>query len=330
MTRSTLAVSFGLVSLLFLSLAPALAPAAPAVAVVGLELRGELPAPVQQALHAQLGKGLAKSGLQVAPAAAARVALGTQYGRCTTPECRRSAAGKLACRYVVGGSVAGDDDRTYDIDLWLADGYSGRVIASVQQRCELCGLQAIAEKMDLAASALAAKLNAAATAPGRLVVQTEPRGAMIFVDGDAVGAAPREIELPAGTHEIAADAPGHIRSARTVTSVAGVQERLELRLIPQATRSVRRIVGWVSVAAGVASLAAGIALFAINGETRGCPSPDIPGGQCAEERHTIAPASALTALGVVAMAGGGYLIWSANKKERDARRAGAPRLAWDF
>ena len=328
MTRSTIAVSFGLVSLLCVSLAPARAPAAPSVAVLGLDLRGDLPAPVQQTLYAELGKGLAKSGLQVAPLAAARVALGTQYGRCASAECRRSAAGKLACRYVVGGSVAGDDDRTYDIELWLADGYSGRVVATVQQRCELCGLQAVGEKMDLAASALAAKLDAAATAPGRLVVQTDPPGAVIFVDGDAVGAAPREIELSAGRHEIAAEAPGHIRGARTVTSVAGVQERLQLRLIPQATRSVRRVVGWVSVAAGVASLAAGIALFAINGETRGCP--DFPGGACAEERHTIAPASALTALGVVAMAGGGYLIWSANKKERDARRAGAPRLAWDF
>jgi hypothetical protein len=327
MTRSTLAVSCWSVSLLCVSLASARAVAGPSVAVFGLELHGEVPPPVQQVLAGRLAKGLADSGMAVVALDRVRATLGDPSGRCASEECRRSAAGKLACRYVVGGAVAGED-RSYDIELWLADGYSGRAIASVKQRCDICGLNAVAEKIELAASALAAKLEAAATAPGRLVVHTDPPGATIVVDGDAVGPAPREIELPAGTHEIAADAPGHIRTTRTVTSVAGVQERLELRLIPQASGSTRRVLGWVSVAAGIASLGAGIALFAINGQTSGCA--DFPGGKCAEERRTIAPASVLTALGVVAIAGGGYLIYSGKKQERAALRAGTLRLAWEF
>jgi hypothetical protein len=295
--------------------------------MVGLDFRGDVPTPVRRALEERLGKGLARSGLQLLATGEVRRALGTLYGRCRTDECRRAAAGQLTCRYVAGGDVIGDDG-SYALKLWIGDGYTGRVSAQVVQRCEICGLKAAGEKMELVASALAAKLRAAATSPARVAVQTDPPGAMIFVDGDGAGPAPRELDLPAGRHEIAAAAKGYIKTIRVITAVAGVQERLELRLLALPPTAVYRTLGWVGVAAGVASLGAGIALFAINGQTSGCA--DFPGGKCAEERRTIAPASALTALGVVAIAGGGYVVYRAKKKERAAPRAGALGLAWGF
>jgi hypothetical protein len=307
--------------------APAPARAATPVAVVGLDFRGDVPTPVRRIAEERLGKGLAGTGLLLLPAHQVRHTLGTLYSRCDSDECRRAAAGQLACRYVVSGTVRGDDG-SYDFHLWIGDGYTGRVSARVRQRCDICGLKAVGEKMELAASALAAKLRDTATSPARVAVQTDPPGATIFVDGDAVGPGPRDLELVAGPHELAAEAKGHIRTRLKVTAVAGVQERVLLRLLPMPPTAMRRTLGWVTVAAGIATLGAGIALFAINGQTSGCA--DFPGGKCAEERHTIAPASALTVLGVVAIAGGGILVHSAKKKERASLRASTVGLAWDF
>src|SRR5205085_10586310 len=67
-------------------------------------------------------------------------------------------------------------------------------------------------------------------AEARLAIWSEPPGALIFVDGKQIGAAPVEVTLAAGkAARIEASLAEHGAAIRTVDLVAGVQ-RVELRL----------------------------------------------------------------------------------------------------
>ncbi len=59
------------------------------------------------------------------------------------------------------------------------------------------------------------------TVPTILVVQTDPAGAQIVIDGRPMGAAPLTLTLPAGDHEIASHAVGFQPLTETLTLAAG-------------------------------------------------------------------------------------------------------------
>jgi hypothetical protein len=297
------------------------------VAVLGLAFKGEVPSAVRTAMTEHLGNGLTAAGLRLVTAAQQRAALGDRQGSCAEAPCWKGVAAKVGCRYVVGGSVTGED-RNYDIALWMGDAASGTVAAWVQERCDICGLAAAAEKMDLTASALAAKLIAVERAPARVSLISDPPGAKIFVDGAEVGTAPRELELAAGKHELVVRAPGYLAALRTVTAIAGVQERMELRLLREATSSPARVVGWVGVSAGIAAIATGIALLAINGQSVNCPSDMKPSGLCA--RKTNAGGGVALGLGAAVLGVGGYFLYRGYRKASPDTERAAALSRWRF
>ena len=311
-----------------LLVAGAAARAETTVAVVGLAFKGEVPSAVRAAMNEHLGNGLSAAGLRLVPEASLRAALGERDGRCAEAACWKGVAARLGCRYVVGGSVKGED-RSYDLALWMGDATTGTVAAWVQERCDICGLAAASEKMDLTASALAAKLTAAERAPARVSLVADPPGASVFVDGVEVGPAPRELELAAGKHELVLRAPGYLAATRSVTAIAGVQERLELRLLRAGGTSPARVVGWIGVGAGAAALAAGIALLAINGQSVDCPGDGRP-GLCT--RKTSAGGGVAGGLGAAALGVGGYLLYRGYRRgPAEAERAAAmSRLRFSF
>jgi hypothetical protein len=290
--------------------------AAPHVAVIGLSFSGEVTGGKQLELMKKVHEGLAGAGLQVISEQASRQALGSQAPGCTDAACWKMVASKLGCRFLVGGSIQGED-RSYMIELHMVDGRTGQVAAQVHSACNICGLKAVAEKIELAASALRAKLLASAKAPARLLVESDPPGASLAVDGEEVGLAPREIELAAGTHTITAKSDGFIAATRTVSAVSGVNERLTIRLLPVPTSSTRKVAGWVVAGAGLASLGLAAALFALDGDPVGCQGEEqFPGGQCPEQVETSAGAWVATSVGAVAVAAGAYLLYSGYRVKR--------------
>jgi hypothetical protein len=293
------------------------------VVVVGLTFEGEVSAGLRKLMRERLESGLLAAGLQAATEQERARALAGREGRCFEPACWRAVAQKLGCRYAVGGTVRGDD-QDYAISLWLGDSATGAVRARAAERCDLCGQRAAAEKMDLGASALAAKLTAAALAPARLSVASEPPGAAVRVDGKQAGLTPLELELAPGKHEVAVRAPGYLASRRQVMAVGGVSERLAVRLVAEAApgrSSGLRIAGWASLGAGVAALAAGIALFAIDGQEVDCVVA-LAGSGC-RQRATLVEAAVATTLGVAAGGLGGFLLYRARARERRAEARAA-------
>jgi len=303
--------------------APGLAADRARVAVLPLEHHGPMNEGVRSSLSRQLRQGLSATGLDVIGEEKTRPALGDDAGGCVDPRCRRMVAGKLGCRFIAGGSVRADEDRSYVVELWLADGYSGEVVARVKQHCEICGLKAVSERMDLAASALGAKARATTRVPARLVVSTAPPEASVEVDGDPVGNSPQELELAAGAHRIVVRAPGYLAATRTVQAVAGVEERVRIKLIPAGPkRSWHGIAGWTVLGGALVSLAVATTLFAVDGGDLGCERErEIPGGQCPQIRDTRAGAWTAAGIGLGASVLGVYLLLKQPPRRTDAALA---------
>jgi hypothetical protein len=278
------------------------------VAVVGLVFEGEVSKGVREEMSARLGQGLTAAGWGLAPEAELARARGGHEGPCVEAACWKRVATALGCRYAVGGLVKGDA-RNYDIALWIGDSLTGTVVARVEERCDICGLHAAAEKMDLTASALAARLAAAERAPAHLAVVADPAGATVLVDGKEIGPAPRELELAPGKHHIVVRSKGYVAAERSLLMVAGAQERLGLRLLQLPGTSPARVVGWVSLGAGLAALGAGIALIAIDGQAVDCPATGEPKLGLCHYRASLVEGAVLTGLGAAALGAGGYLLY---------------------
>jgi hypothetical protein len=68
---------------------------------------------------------------------------------------------------------------------------------------------------------------------GKVTLATRPPGARVSVDGTARGAAPLELELAAGAHDVTLSLPGYHDLEATLDVPAGQQVPIELELMPQ-------------------------------------------------------------------------------------------------
>jgi hypothetical protein len=98
--------------------------------------------------------------------------------------------------------------------------------------------------------------------PGRLVIDSHPGGARVFVDNTLLGLTPLlSPELPAGRHRVAVDQDHHFPWAATVEVPPG--QRVEIHLGPQHLPSRRAWPGrvaWATGAGAVVSAGAGVLL----------------------------------------------------------------------
>lgn len=275
-------------------------------AVLPLTFEGQLVPADREVLRQRLMLGLRATGLHVTTDEQVEGALAGHTGPCGQT-CRQKVAAQLQARYLVGGKVKGQHSN-FEISLWLADGYSGDSLAEVPRRCDICGIMELASTMELAASALHAKLKALTKKPARFEVVTDPAGAEIYVDDDKVGPAPRTLELAAGDHVITARAPDHRPKSRRVTAVAGVNERIDLDLERNVWNLWRKRIGWISLVAGAAAATMGGVLVGLHGDGTDC-SQGQAFEQVCNSKHNTAPIGwTSVGVGVAAVGVGVYLL----------------------
>ena len=293
--------------------APMLARATPdgrtGVAIATLRYEGDVPEGVREMIASRLATGLAATGLNVVGATVVQTALGADSA-CAALPCWQKLWVKLGCRFVVGGTISGED-RSYRIALWLGDARSGRALARVDQRCELCGLRAIADQIDLAASSLRAKVKGGERRPARLRIDVNPPSAVVAINGRDIGPGSQDLPLAPGSHRVTARAAGYLATSRTVTTVGGVQERLEIDLIPAAPAPSRlKTVGWIGAGVGATALVTGIVLLALDGNAIDCATEtSVPGGQCPRAFESSAGGWTLTVVGTGALLASAYLVY---------------------
>lgn len=162
---------------------------------------------------------------------------------------------------------------------------------------------------------------------GRLQITAKPKEALAYLDGRKLAETPFALEALAGEHALRLERPG----SRPYTAQITIPDRdtllLKLRLqsLPRPARALQ-IMGWSLLAAGLLSTAAGITLWALDGDPslrilkEPCPS-DANKPSCFED--VLGRQSALGPLigGGVALGVGGLLLGL------DARRESARNQA---
>jgi hypothetical protein len=86
----------------------------------------------------------------------------------------------------------------------------------------------------------AASPGAAVADEGTLLVQTDPAGAMVYIDGRFVGSAPLTTPaLPAGDHRVRVTKDGYLDNSRVVRITGGRRDALQVRLTARAGQTTQ-------------------------------------------------------------------------------------------
>lgn len=292
------------------------------VAVVRLTFDGAVSEAARELFAQRLGEGLAAAQFKVLPRANVRnrleaSALAAEVASCRGGACMARAAAALDVAFLVVGAVE-EREKTYEITLEIVNGRTGSTIGTSRERCEICGVEEATEKVGLAASSLRARLEALVHTPARFVIRSRPAGARLSIDGMRVGRTPVDHELAAGTHRLVLSAPGYDALERTITAVSGVDETLDLDLVPLPTKFPYRAAGATALAVGALALAGGVWALVTDGKQVACGADEQDGGgHCRYVWDTRVLGAALVGAGAAAATLGGIWLYFGS--------AGSPR-----
>ena len=225
--------------------APAPAPAKPGGDRIGVATIGPpgLAADLRIRLEDAAAAGLRASGAQVVSATElSRARAAASLGACTDAVCEQRLAQITDTRYWLRGTCVLDTS-TYRIHLELADARTGAVVGARDDTCDICTEAEAAESVNIAASALKAKLTRAAPA--------SPAAARAVPAGAGAAAAP----LPTAPEPPRTDGDGSIASVEADTG-----ER----------PAWQRVLPWVAFGAAAGSFALGGYYLAIDGDETQC------------------------------------------------------------
>jgi len=249
------------------------------LAVLPLALTGSQDETAGPRLFGHLQQGLARGAFAVVDAAEVeRLAA----GGCSEQRCLTALRKQAGATFVLRSAVT-VDDRDYVVRLELLAAEDGSVLASSEERCDLCGLAEVGALVEAQGALLRRKLEDLIQGPPRLAVVTRPAGALVLVDNQLIGKTPLEQNLLDGEHVVRVMLDGYVDDERKVDLVAGVRERLEVDLRREPKIARYRAAGWATLFTGIPVAAAGIALLALDGrQVRGrCSGIDRdPFGNC--------------------------------------------------
>lgn len=280
------------------------------VAVVRLDFQGSIPEAPRARFAQRLAEGLAAASFEVLAGAALTRRLESSGVRaCTEPTCYPAFARALGLGYLVSGKIT-EQSKTYDIRLELTNGRTGETLASVRERCETCGLEDAAEKVNLAASGLRTRLEAVTRMPARFVIRSRPEGAQARIDKKPVGNTPIDMELSSGEHQLTLELVNHEPLQRTFVVVSGVDETLDFELVRTPTGFPYRAIGWSGIGVGAAAVAAGVVLLIMDGSEIDCARAQRDDkGHCPRVINTGAAGAVLLGLGSASAAIGGVSLY---------------------
>lgn len=327
--RHTLAITLATaVALASAPLSAAPARPRPRVAVLPTAVTGELEQHWQNKLADRLLAGLVRGEFEVADVA------GPEAAACGDLSCRRNLAASANAQYLVAAGITAGD-RQYRVAVELVDGSTGGVIALAARDCDVCTVEEVGELLADATGELRAKLDLLVAGPPVVAIETTPSGALVELDGTAIGTAPIEREVTAGAHDARVSKPGFVPQQLTLRALPGHRELLALQLqpLPRSAAAVdrRRELrpwGWTALALGVAAVAAGAALLAVDGrpDRRSCRGDGVDAqGDCRYLYASVPGGATLTVLGSGALVSG--IVMLAVDARRHAQRRRAQRRA---
>lgn len=237
-------------------------------------------------------------------------------------------------------SVARPDHGGATITGWVL-AQDGAILVIDQGVCDACTPATLEEVTRDLLAALLREVEAR-TAPTILAVRTTPPGAQVEIDGRAIGESAAEKALEyrvyAGAHRIAIQLRGYQPAIRAVQVGSGETKPVEVELVPLQTSTPldpsasasdqgaaapcyrARCGAWVTVGAGAALAAAGVALVLLDQDafqTPGAPRPY-------DRRETMTLGVASVSLGAAVIGAG---LWWLHETTRAPRAPAAVQTA---
>jgi len=290
------------------------APASPSVAVAPVELRGVEPGTVpaervDQAIIEGLGRGEIETEALV--------------GACADEPCWAQLAAERGRSHLLLVEIEREGP-DHHVRLRVFDVERGEIVATTGSTCEICGEdEVIATASDMAAQ-LVPRIERLRPRPSRLVLQGQPAGATVELDGEVVGVLPWEGEVRPGVHQVRVSHEGYVGLHRELEVEPGLEEITALVLVrspPPIDRPDRRLTtaGGSLVGVGLVGVGLGAGLFVLDGRPfrRDCAPVDVDvNGRCPRMYEATAPAVVSVVVGGAALATGVALLVRALRRGR--------------
>jgi len=240
------------------------------LAVLAIAVTGTADESTGPRLLGHLKKGLERGAFTIVdPAEVERHAPdGCSEQRCLTA-LRTQASASFALRAKIAVN-----DRDYVVHLDLLDTRTGDVLATSEERCDLCGSAEAGNLVATQSALLRRALEDIIQGPSRLVVDSQPAGALVLVDNQLIGTTPVDQPVLEGEHVVRVMLDGYVSDERKVKLQRGVRERLDLQLRRSPRLARTRSVGWATLFTGVPVVAAGVGLLILDGREKRCDAGD--------------------------------------------------------
>lgn len=278
------------------------------VVVEAVAIDAEIGTADREALMAAVRRGLASTSYTLVP----------DDPDCRTRGCRESVAYKRRIAHRVELEIRADA-RSYDVTLRARRAGAAEPFATTTGRCDICGHAELEQLVASKADALRRRLSIQELAPAIISVSSTPVGATVWIDGRKVGTTPFESEVKPGPHEVEVERAGHFGRLTRMTASRGVAERHHFTLAPMPKRRAPKAIGATSLVLGIASLAGGITMLALDGREidRRCgPDARDVDGDCQWVHRTQKGGIAFTVVGTALAATGLTLLVLESRRPR--------------
>jgi hypothetical protein len=311
--------------------------AAPAVAIIHIDINGDYSPDLMEQIDAALVRALAGVGFSGVSHESVQAEIRGQPGLadCTTPDCLRKLPELLGTSHFLRLRVdASSAIYEFEIMLLVAEGEGGSI---KERRTETCPVCTSEEFIDRVADNVRALMQPFQPVP--VTLDSQPAGAMLIVDGRELGSAPFSGMLAPGQHQVRAVLAGHLDAEQVIEVAAGktdAPQRFDIGLTAGPSGgggegdggSAWGMWKWPTTIAAVGAVAVGGYWMSIDGKC--ATDPPASNGEC--ERNYGTQGQGIAAIGVGAALGvaAGLMFWRDSSGDPEAATDGGSALAPDI
>ncbi|MBL9102282.1 MAG: PEGA domain-containing protein [Myxococcales bacterium] len=230
------------------------------LAVLPLKVDGQVDEVTRKRWSAALREGLSRGTSEVVDDGQV-----TPYidGSCSSQACYDKIRANSSATHIVRATVV-QKNRDYLLKIDLIDARSGVVATSSEETCEICGNEEVGKLLDSQGALLQTRLAAQGKGPAVLFLDTNPSGAIVYIDGEAVGTTPLERPVLEGAHKVRVSLNGYVAEERELSFVNGVREELTLPLQRAPGNPKTLALGAAGLAGGILLIGSGVAMVALD------------------------------------------------------------------
>jgi len=174
----------------------------------------------------------------------------------------------LSAHFIITGRITQLGPEECQVSGQMTDVERTEIVRSASERCSCTATEIIAS-----AETVAFAMAGVEARRGTLVIQSTPKAAVVYVDGDKKGSTPTNVKVKPGSHKVMVAAKGYKMQERAITMAPGATQSLNFKLEKEkkkwyATWWFYTLVG-VAAAGGVAAAASGSSSSGGGGEKSG-------------------------------------------------------------